>query len=89
MVNTPGQLSGEVANVAIGYMIVLARQLHVIDAAVRPGEWAQIRGVSLAGKTLGIVGLGAIGTAVARRAIAHEMHVIGSDSVCSRSLGPG
>ena len=83
VVNTPSQLSGEVADVAIGYMIMLARQLHIIDAAVRRGEWAQICGVSLADKTLGIVGLGAIGSAVARRAIAHDMHVIGYDPYAS------
>ncbi len=67
VVNTPGQLSAEVADVAICYIIMLARRLHVIDAAVRDGEWQQIRGTSLAGKTLGLVGLGAIGRAVARR----------------------
>ena len=79
VVNTPGQLSGEVADVVIGYTIMLARKLHLIDESVRRGEWAQIRGISLAGKTMGIVGLGAIGTAVARRAIGHEMTVLGCD----------
>jgi D-3-phosphoglycerate dehydrogenase len=46
---------------------------------VRNGAWAQIRGTSLAGKRLGIVGLGAIGRAVAKRALAHEMEVCAFD----------
>jgi D-3-phosphoglycerate dehydrogenase len=79
VMNTPGQLSDEVADVVIGYMVMLARRLHKIDAAVRGGDWAQVRGESLGGKTLGIVGLGAIGRAVARRALAMGMEVAGHD----------
>lgn len=79
VLNTPGQLSAEVADVTIGYLILLTRQLHRIDAAVRGGTWAQMRGASLAGKRLGIVGLGGIGSAVAKRALAHDMAVCGFD----------
>jgi phosphoglycerate dehydrogenase-like enzyme len=77
--NTPGMFADEVADVAIGYLILLARQLHRIDTGVRGGRWLKIEGVSLAGRTLGIVGLGAIGRAVARRAIALGMDVVGTD----------
>ena len=70
VVNTPGAFGDEVADVAIGYVIMLARQLHRIDRAVREGVWAKPRGHSLAGRRMGIVGLGAIGCAVARRASA-------------------
>jgi D-3-phosphoglycerate dehydrogenase len=84
VVNTPGQLAGEVADVVIGYILMLARQLGRIDARVRAGEWAQIRGVSLGGKTLGIVGLGAAGRAVAKRARAMDMDVIACDPYVSR-----
>jgi D-3-phosphoglycerate dehydrogenase len=83
VLNTPGQLSGEVADVTIGYMIMLARRLHQIDASVRAGAWSQVRGISLAGKTLGIVGLGAIGKATAKRALGHEMQVLAYDPYVS------
>jgi D-3-phosphoglycerate dehydrogenase / 2-oxoglutarate reductase len=77
--NTPDTFGEEVADVAIGYLILLARQLHRIDRSVREGEWAKPQGVSLAGRTLGIVGLGSIGRAVARRGIAMGMRVIGHE----------
>jgi len=79
--NTPAAFADEVADVAIGYMIMLARGLHSIDARVRDGEWFKPQGVSLAGRTLGIVGLGSIGRAVAKRALAMGMTVIGADPV--------
>jgi D-3-phosphoglycerate dehydrogenase len=79
VINTPGVFADEVADIAIGYLILLARHLHRIDAAVRGGGWAKPPGHSLAGRTLGIVGLGSIGRAVARRAIAMRMAVGGSD----------
>jgi D-3-phosphoglycerate dehydrogenase / 2-oxoglutarate reductase len=77
--NTPDTFGEEVADVAIGYLILLARQLHRIDHSVRNGEWAKPQGVSLAGRNLGIVGLGSIGRAVARRGLAMGMRVIGHE----------
>ncbi len=77
--NTPAVFADEVADVAIGYVIMLARQLHLIDASVRAGEWYKPQGVSLAGKTLGVVGLGSIGRAVAKRGLAMGMAVAGYD----------
>ena len=79
VVNTPGAFGEEVADVAIGYLILLARRLHEVDRAVRRGEWAKPQGRSLAGMTLGVVGLGTIGRAVARRAVAMQMAVVGCD----------
>jgi len=78
--NTPGSFDGEVADVCVGYLVLLARQLHRIDAGVRRGEWTKIEGTSLAGATLGIVGLGGIGAALARRALAMDMRVVGYDA---------
>jgi len=75
--NTPGTFGDEVADVAVGYLIMLARQLHRIDAGTRAGDWLKLEGFSLAAKTLGIVGLGSIGLALARRAQAMGMQVIG------------
>lgn len=82
--NTPGEFNEEVADVAMGYCIMLLRQLHVIDAHVRDGTWLKPPGNSLMGKTMGIVGLGGIGQAVARRAITSGMNVIGVDPQLER-----
>jgi D-3-phosphoglycerate dehydrogenase / 2-oxoglutarate reductase len=75
--NTPGTFADEVADVAMGYLILLARQLHRIDAGVRAGSWPKIEGTSLAEKALSIVGLGSIGSALARRAQVVGMRVTG------------
>lgn len=77
--NTPGAFKDEVADVVIGYAIMLTRRLHHIDRAVQEGKWYCPRGVSLAGKTFGIVGVGSIGSAVARRAHALGTELVGHD----------
>jgi D-3-phosphoglycerate dehydrogenase / 2-oxoglutarate reductase len=76
VINTPGAFADEVADVAIGYVVMLARALGTIDRAVRDGRWDRIPGRSLTGATLGIVGLGAIGLALARRAVGFGMNVL-------------
>src|SRR3546814_13135317 len=58
---------GEVADVAVGYVIGLARQLFVIDRGIRAGEWPKPAGMSLAGKRVALVGFGDIGRCVAKR----------------------
>ena len=90
--NTPGMFGEEVAEVALGYLLMLARQLHVIDREVRAGHWSKPAGTSLAGRTLGVVGLGDIGLAVARRGLAIGMRVLGVEvdavrSAAARELG--
>jgi D-3-phosphoglycerate dehydrogenase len=62
-------------------MLGLARKVAAADASVRRGEWRRslFTGTELRGKTLGIVGLGKIGGAVADRARALEMTILGSD----------
>jgi D-3-phosphoglycerate dehydrogenase len=77
--NTPGAFDGEVADVCVGYLIMLSRGLHLLDRGVRAGYWPKIEGTSLGGRTLGIVGLGGIGRALARRAAAMEIVVVGTD----------
>jgi len=79
--NTPGAFSAEVADIVIGYAIMLTRQLHHIDRRVRQGNWYTPQGVSLSGKTMGIVGVGNIGSAVARRAAALGLNLLGHDVV--------
>ena len=77
--NTPGAFADEVADTVVGYAIMLARELHHVDREVREGNWYCPRGVSLAGRTFGVVGVGSIGSAVARRADALGMDVLGHD----------
>lgn len=77
--NTPAAFADEVADVAVGYMVLLARHLHRLDRSVREGGWLKVQGVSLKGKTLGIVGLGSIGRALVVRARAMGMLVCGTD----------
>jgi D-3-phosphoglycerate dehydrogenase len=79
--NTPDVFGDEVADVVIGYIVMLARQLHKIDQIVRNGKWLKIQGRSLRDKVLGIVGLGSIGQALVRRATALGMSVHGIDPV--------
>ena len=77
--NTPNAFDDEVADVTVGYIILLARQLHAIDRQVREGQWPKPVGTSLRGLVLGVIGLGGIGTAVARRAAVMGMEVVGTD----------
>jgi D-3-phosphoglycerate dehydrogenase / 2-oxoglutarate reductase len=77
--NTPGMFDDEVADVTMAYVVNLLRQLGTIDRGVRSGSWPKPAGRSLGGLTIGIVGLGGIGRAVAARATAAGMNVIGCD----------
>jgi glyoxylate reductase len=86
--NTPDVLTDATADLAFALLLALARRIVPGAAAVRAGEWrtwepARNLGADLAGATLGIVGWGRIGRAVARRAEGFGMKVIHS----SRSSG--
>ena len=81
--NTPDVLTVATAELAIALMFAAARRLGEGERLVRGGGWSgwrldQLLGVQLAGKTLGVVGLGRIGTAVARRGEALGMRVVGA-----------
>ena len=77
--NTPGMFGGEVADVAMGYVIALARETFQIDAGIRRGEWPKPRGMSLAGKTVALIGYGDVGKNAARRMLAADMNLIAYD----------
>lgn len=79
--NTPGMFNNEVADLALGHLLCLVRHIHKMDRDVRAGLWTRYEGTSLAGKVMGVVGLGGIGREVARRGTAFGMQVIGSDVV--------
>ena len=79
--NTPNMFGGEVADLAMGYIIALARETFEIDRGVRAGAWPKPRGISLAGKTAALIGLGDVGRNTARRLLAADMKVIAYDPV--------
>src|SRR5438034_2850732 len=81
VMNTPGGNTVSTAEHTITLLLSLARHIPSADASVRQGKWERSRfvGSQLAGKTLGIVGLGRIGREVARRATALDMKVAGYD----------
>ena len=81
--NTPGVFGGEVADMAMAYVLMLARQTHVVSASVHAGQWRKHEGVSLEGQTLGLAGLGSIGGSVAKRANGFGMNVIAFDPFAS------
>lgn len=78
--NTPGVLVDAVADLAYGLILDSARRIVQADAHVKKGLWGQRvpigLAVDLAGKTLGIVGMGDIGSAVAKRAQVSQMQVV-------------
>lgn len=77
--NTPGAFSDEVADVAMGFLIMLARQLHVVSNGVRNGEWLKPAGSSMRDKTVALLGYGNIGRETARRLVAAGMNVMAYD----------
>lgn len=85
IINTPNMFGGEVADVAVGYLVALARETFQIDDGVRKGEWPKSRGISLSGKTVALIGFGDIGKATAKRLVAADMSVIAYDPVASDS----
>ena len=77
--NTPGMFGAEVADLAMCYILGLARDAFFIDREVRSGNWPKPAGISLGDKNIGIVGLGDIGRNIAKRANAHDLNIIGWD----------
>ena len=77
--NTPGMFDDEVADVTMAYVTMLTRQLSFIDRGVRTGSWPKPPGTSLRNLTVGIIGLGGIGRAVARRTAVAGMTMVGVD----------
>ncbi|GAB4531437.1 MAG: hypothetical protein Fur0018_19390 [Anaerolineales bacterium] len=82
VVNAPMASTLAVAELTIGLMFAVARAIPRADAGMKSGQWLkkQLEGGEINGKTLGVIGLGRIGTAVAERAVALGMQVIGFDA---------
>ena len=83
VVNAPTANTLAAAEHTLALILALARRVAAADASVRRGEWrrAAFMGTELGGKTLGIVGLGRVGLAVADRARAFAMTLLGSDPI--------
>lgn len=86
--NTPGGNAVAVAELTIAFLLALARPLLAATASTSAGAWEKHRflGTELRGKTLGIIGLGAIGREVAKRAQAFDLRVIATDPYVEASL---
>jgi D-3-phosphoglycerate dehydrogenase / 2-oxoglutarate reductase len=70
---TPGANAAAVADLTLGFIVALLRDMPARAAALRAGRWDPQVGSELAGKRLGLIGFGAIGMLVARRALAFDM----------------
>ena len=86
--HTPGTFGDEVADVGMGYVVMLARRLHEIDRSIRSGGWFKPPGRSLRSMTLGVVGLGSIGSSIVDRAKAFGMRVVGTDDFTQYDADP-
>jgi len=78
--NTPGANSVSVAELALALMLALARQIPEAVEAVHQGKWPRYSGISLEGKTVGILGLGAIGKQLARRLSGFDCRILAFDT---------
>ncbi|MBI5290906.1 MAG: hypothetical protein HY872_03405 [Chloroflexi bacterium] len=85
VVNSPLAATVAVAELTLGLMLALAREIPRADAGLKKGEWLKsgLNGVELYGKTLGLVAVGRIGAAVAGRAGAMGMRVMAYDPFLS------
>lgn len=79
VLNTPEAPAQAVAELTMGFILSLLRQISQIDQSVRQGEWPRTQGRLLAAQTVGIIGLGHIGRRVARLCQAFEANVIVHD----------
>jgi phosphoglycerate dehydrogenase-like enzyme len=77
--NTPGANAVSVAELALGLMLALVRQIPEGAAAVRRGQFPRLNGMSIEGKTVGIVGMGAIGKQLARRLTGFDACLLACD----------
>ncbi|MGH7467770.1 MAG: phosphoglycerate dehydrogenase [Longimicrobiales bacterium] len=77
--NTPNAFSEPVADTVLGYILMFARQLDLMTTDMRAGLWQRRQLTSLGERTLGIIGFGSCGRAVARRAAAFGMRILAYD----------
>lgn len=83
---TPGANSLSVCELAFSFITGLARKIHLMDRNVRAGSWQRVAGSEISGKTIGILGTGAIGANLAIRCRAFGMKVIAFDLYPNQEL---
>jgi len=79
--NTPEAFTNPVADSSVAYVLAFARGIVANDASIKSGRWFKQPGVCLAESTVGIIGLGAVGRAVAHRCVAFGASVLAVDPV--------
>ncbi len=91
VMNTPDGNTLSTAELSIALMLALSRCLASANQSLRSGKWDRkaYQGTQLADKTLGVIGMGRIGQAVARRAVALKMRVVGFDPFFAGEVAPG
>jgi D-3-phosphoglycerate dehydrogenase / 2-oxoglutarate reductase len=91
VINTPQGNAAAAAELAIGLMFSLARKIPQAAASMKQGIWEKKKymGSEIAGKTLGVIGLGNIGRQAAERGVGLKMNVIGYDPFPPKSLPAG
>jgi len=77
--NTPGVNANAVADLAFALLLSVARQVTLLDRKIREGQWPRSTGIELYNKTIGILGLGAVGRAAAKRASGFSMKILAYD----------
>jgi D-3-phosphoglycerate dehydrogenase / 2-oxoglutarate reductase len=87
VINAPGGNIVSVAELTFGVLLSIARHVHVAAASMAQGGWprSKLGGIEIRGRTLAIIGLGRIGSEVARRGRAFGMHLIGFDPYVPQS----
>ena len=78
--STSDAFSDPVADSVLGYCLLFARKLHLMDRQMRQDCWEKIPAVSLSECRIGVIGVGNVGKAVIRRAFAFGMKILGNDS---------
>lgn len=91
VVNAPEASTITVAEHTIGLMLSLVRKIPAASASLKAGKWEKKKfvGLELRGKTLGVIGLGRIGSQVAQKARAFEMNIIAYDPYISEKTAKG
>ena len=89
VMNTPLANSKSVAELTIGYMLMMARSLYAASATMKAEKWDKksFNGDEIGGKTLGLIGIGNIGKEVTKRALAMEMTVVAYDPYVKEMAG--
>jgi D-3-phosphoglycerate dehydrogenase len=82
--NTPGANAQAVADLAFALILCAARKVPMLDRKTKEGAWPRSTGIELYGKTMGILGLGAVGKGVAKRAQGFSMRVLAYDPFINR-----